>query len=108
VVPTGEKNSLIGTSNWEFKLGAGVIKGFSWGTITIRLTLDYDTREKQVEPGEYALEYLKRISNGFRFFIILEGSQDEVAIVPEIQWHINQSIFLKVNTGIGCLPKQPI
>ena len=29
VLPTGEKNSLIGTSNWEFKLGAGVIKGFN-------------------------------------------------------------------------------
>jgi len=67
--------------------------------------LDYDTGEKQVEPGEYALEYLNRISSSFRFFIMLEGSQDEVAIVPEIQWHINQSIFLKANTGIGVSSK---
>lgn len=71
VFPTGEKNSLIGTSNWEFKLGAGVIKGFSWGTITIRLALDYDTGEKQVEPGEYALEYLKEFRTVFDFLLCL-------------------------------------
>src|SRR3990172_32637 len=28
VLPTGEKNSLIGTSAWEFKLGTGMVKGF--------------------------------------------------------------------------------
>jgi hypothetical protein len=105
VFPTGEKNSMIGTSNWELKLGAGVIKGFNWGTITLRLALDYDTGEKKVEPGEYALEYLKRISNSFRLFIMLEGSQDEASIVPEIQWHISPNIFLKASTGIGLSSK---
>lgn len=105
VFPTGENNSLIGTSNWEFKLGAGVIKGFNWGTVTFRLALDYDTGENKVEPGEYALEYLKRISNSFRLFVMLEGSDDEAALVPEIQWFITQSILLKASTGIGVSSK---
>ena len=105
VFPTGEKNSLIGTSNWEFKLGTGVIKGFNWGTVTFRFAFEYDIGEKKVEPGEYALEYLKRISNSFRLFFMLEGSEDEVSLVPEIQWFITQSILLKASTGIGVSSK---
>lgn len=105
VFPTGEKNSLIGTSSWEFKLGAGVIKGFIWGTVTFRAAVDYTVEEKKVEVGEYAFEYLKRISNHFLFFIMLEGSQDEVEVVPELQWHISSSVFLKANTGFGITSK---
>jgi len=30
VFPTQDEGSLIGTSDWEFKLGVGMIKGFSW------------------------------------------------------------------------------
>jgi len=105
VFPTGDKNSLIGTSNWEFKLGAGVIKGFSWGTVTFRLALDYDTGEKNIEPGEYALEYLKRLSDDFRIFMMIEGSQDEASFVPGIQWFITPGIMLNANTGIGVSSK---
>jgi hypothetical protein len=105
VLPTGEKNSLIGTSVWEFKLGSGLIKGYPWGTITFRVAFDYDTGEKRIAPGEYALEYLKRLSNHFRIFAMVEGSEDEVAFVPEIQWHINRNIFVKANTGVGITSK---
>ncbi len=105
VFPTGDKHSLIGTSDWEFKLGAGVIKGFNFGTFTLRLAFEYNTGEKILEPGEYALEYLKRISNSFRLFFMLEGSEDEVSLVPEIQWFITQSVLLKASTGIGVSSK---
>ena len=105
VFPTGKKNSLIGTSDWEFKLGAGLIKGFNWGTITLRGAVDYITSEKKLEIGEYALEYLKRISSLFRIFIMIEGSEDEISLAPEIQWHINRNIILKLATGIGLTSK---
>ena len=105
VFPTGKKNSLIGTSDWEFKLGAGLIKGFYWGTITLRGAVDYITSEKKLEVGEYAIEYLKRISSLFRIFIMIEGSEDEISLVPEIQWHINRNIILKLATGIGLTSK---
>ena len=105
VLPTGEKNSLIGTSVWEFKLGTGLVKGYRWGTMTFRLAFDYDTGEKNIAPGEYAIEYLKRISNHFRIFVMVEGSEDEVAIVPEIQWHISRNVFLKAGTGFGVTSK---
>jgi hypothetical protein len=105
VFPTGEKNSLIGTSDWEFKLGAGLIKGFSIGTFTLRLALDYNTGENVIEPGEYALEYLKRLSDYFRLFVMIEGSQDEAAFVPEIQWFITPGILLKAGAGFGVSSK---
>jgi len=105
VFPTGKKNSLIGTSDWEFKLGAGLIKGFTWGTVTLRGAIDYTTNEKKLEVGEYAIEYLKRISSLFRIFIMIEGSEDEISLVPEFQWHINKNIIAKLATGIGLTSK---
>ena len=105
VFPTGEKHSLIGTSHWEFKFGLGLIKGFSWGTLTFRVAGNYTTEENKFEPGEYAFEYLKRISDRFRFFAMLEGEDDEVALVPEIQWHVTSSIFVKANIGFGVTSK---
>ena len=105
VFPTGKKNSLIGTSAWQFKLGTGLIKGFRWGTITMRVAIDYDDGEKVFDLGEYAFEYLKKASDRFRFFVMLEGSQDEAALYPEIQWHFSRKVFLKVNNGFGLTSK---
>jgi hypothetical protein len=67
--------------------------------------VDYVTAEKKFEPGEFALEYLKRVSNRFRFFVMLEGSEDEIELIPEIQWHINRNMFLKANSGFGVTSK---
>jgi len=105
VFPTGEKYSLIGTSDWELKLGTGLVKGFRWGTMTFRVAVDYSASEKIFGVGEYAVEYLKKVSNRFRFFVMAEGSDDEVALVPEMQWHIGPNLFLKANTGFGVTSK---
>ncbi len=105
VFPTGKQNSLIGTSDWEFKLGTGLIKGFRWGTVTFRVAVDYSAAEKTGRVGEYALEYLKRVSNRFRFLAMLEGAEDEAAVVPEIQWHLGRNLFVKANNGFGVTSK---
>jgi hypothetical protein len=105
VFPTGEKYSLIGTSAWEFKLGAGFVKGNKWGTITLRAAVQYDDAEKVFASGEYALEYLKRVSNGLRLFAMVEGAEDEVAVIPEMQWHFSGIAFLKANCAFGVTSK---
>jgi hypothetical protein len=69
------------------------------------LALEYDTGENKLGTGEYALEYLKRISNHFRFFVMIEGAEDEIALIPEIQWHISPHVFLKVNNGFALTSK---
>ncbi len=105
VFPTGKKHSLIGTSDWEFKLGSGLAKGLKWGTITLRAAVDYSAAEKTFGGGEYALEYLKKLSDHFRIFAMVEGAEDELAVVPELQWRLNGKFFLKANTGLGITSK---
>ena len=104
VLPTGKENSLIGTSELELKFSMGLIKGFGWGTVTPRLGVEYAAGEKTFGAG-YSLEYLKRLSNRFRIFAMLEGFQDELAGIAEIQWHFSRSAFLKVNNGFGLTSK---
>lgn len=105
VFPTGEKNSLIGTSDWELKLGTGMIKGFRWGTITVRGGIDWSAAEKRLGIGEYAVEYLKRVSDRVRIFAMMEGQDDEVTLVPEIQVFFSRKILFKANSGFGLTSK---
>lgn len=105
VFPTGEKNSLIGTSVWELKLGTGMIKGFRWGTITVRGGIDWTSSDKRLGIGEYAVEYLKRVSDRLRLFVMMEGADDELTLVPEIQVHFSRKVFLKANSGFGLTSK---
>ncbi len=103
VFPTAETGSLIGTSEWEFKLGFGVIRGMRWGTITARAAVA--TSGGTVEPGEYAVEYLKRLSNRFRVFGAIEGSQDEVELITEAHVFLARNVFLKLNNAFGLSSK---
>lgn len=105
VFPLQKEKKLIGTPDWEFKLGTGATKGFSWGTITLRVAAEYSMEESKVEAGEYAIEYLKRLSPAWRLYLGIEGSEDEVELIPELQWHLTNSIFMKLNSAFGITSK---
>jgi hypothetical protein len=106
VSPQQEDKVLIGTPDWEFKLGAGIVKGYSFGTLTLRLAAEYSMEEDAAEAGEYAIEYLKRVSPSWRVFLGIEGSQDEVELIPEAQWHIRtDKIMVKLNSAVGITSK---
>lgn len=96
---------LIGTQDWEFKLGLGVIKGFRWGTLTLRAAASYDAGEKGIAPGEYAVEYLKRISDLVRVVAAVEGEDDEVVLITELQLRLGGGVRLKLNNGFGLTSK---
>ncbi|KPK81045.1 MAG: hypothetical protein AMS25_07990 [Gemmatimonas sp. SM23_52] len=105
VFPLRKDRVLIGTQDWEFKLGAGVIKGFGWGTLTLRTAMAYDGAERKMEFGEYALEYLKRVSRLLRVVLLVEGEEDEVELIADTQWHISPRVFVRLNAGIGLTSK---
>lgn len=105
VFPLQKEKKLIGTQDWEFKLGTGLIKGFHWGTMTLRIATEYAAEEKKLELGEYAVEYLKRVSKVFRFYVGVEGSQDEVELITDIQFHIIQNAFIRINNAFGVTSK---
>jgi hypothetical protein len=105
VFPTGKKHSLIGTSDWQFKLGSGRVKGYRWGTFTARAAVEFDAGSNAFGAGEVAVEYLKRLSNSLRFFVMLEGTEDEWGLVPELQFQFGRYGYLKVGSGIGITSK---
>lgn len=102
VLPLQKTRRLIGTPDWEWKLGAGVARGFPWGTMTLRAAAEYSREERKFEAGEYAVEYLRRLSPAWRVFVAVEGNQlDEVALITEAQWRFLSCAFLKLNVGWG-------
>lgn len=103
VFPFQREKLLIGTTGWEFKFGTGVIRGFRWGTMTARVAIAH--ADGSLEPGEYALEYLRRVSRRFRLFAAVEGSEDEVELITEGQIFLTPKIVLKLNNAFGLTSK---
>lgn len=96
---------LIGTEDWEFKLGSGMTKGFFWGTMTLRTAVEYSMEESKLGLGEYAVEYLKRFSPAWLVYIGVEGSEDEVELITMLQWNMTDSIALRLNNAFGITSK---
>jgi len=105
VFPTQEEGSLIGTSDWEFKFGTGVMRGFSWGTMALRAAVEHDRGEGETDIGELAVEYVKRLSPSWRVYAGAEGTQDEWEMITEVQWHLAPQIFVKLNNAFGLTSK---
>ncbi len=105
VAPAQKKKKLIGTSDWEFKPGLGVAKGFHWGTVSARVAAEYAVEGSEFDLGEYAVEYLKRVSPKFRVFGGVEGTQDEVAAITELQYFFTDRIYLKFNNAFALTSK---
>jgi hypothetical protein len=106
VIPHNEEKVLIGTPGLELKFGTGLTRGFRWGTLTVRGAVEYD--EASTSPfdlGEYAIEYLKRVSPSWRLYLGIEGSSDELSLITEAQWHVTRNIFVKLNNGLGLTSK---
>jgi hypothetical protein len=98
---------LIGTQDWEASMGFGVIRGFRWGTITGRAAIAWDGADSKLDLGEYAFEYLKRLSPGWRIVATVEGETDEISLIGEAQWEFSRVAVLKLNCGFGLTPKAP-
>jgi hypothetical protein len=106
VAPHHRSKALIGTPGVELKLGTGVIRGFRWGTLTARVGVQYShASTSKWDLGEYAVEYLKRVSPRWRLYVGLEGTQDELSLITEAQWHLKSNVFVRLNNGLGLTSK---
>jgi hypothetical protein len=103
VFPFQQSKLLIGTPEWEFKAGIGMTRGLRWGTITVRAAVA--NVGGTFEPGEYAFEYLRRVSRRLRVFAAVEGSEDEVEFISEAQVFLAPRIALKLNNAVGITSK---
>ncbi len=103
VFPFQKAKKLIGTSSWELKYGMGLSRSRSWGTTTLRASVAWT--EGKAEIGEYAVEYVRGVSDRVRVFAGIEGTQDEVALITEAQISLARSVRLKLNNGFGLTSK---
>lgn len=105
VFPFQKSKVLIGTSVWELKYGMGLARSSSWGTAILRggVALVDGT----AELGEYALEYVRGVSERLRIYTGVEGSQDEVTLITEAQIFFTPDIKLKLNSAFGLTEKAP-
>ncbi len=105
-LPRRGADPLIGTPDWELGLGTGLTRGFGWGTVTLRAAIEVAPGStSRLDAGEYALEYLKRLSPRWRVYAAVEGTQDEVSLITELQWHLARNAFLRINNGFGITSK---
>jgi hypothetical protein len=104
VFPHDEEEPLRG-SYFEVKIGAGITRGFTWGTLSGRLAAAYSDEEESVEAGEFAIEYLKRVSPSWRLYAGIEGESDEIEAILEAQWHFAPWGFVKLNSAFGVTAK---
>jgi hypothetical protein len=105
VLPLQKSRKIIGTQHLEHFFGIGLVRGFRWGTLTVRTAAEYDHGTKQFDAGEYAIEWLRRLSPSWRVVAAIEGNQvDEVSLLTEVQWFINRHAAFKINSGLGLTP----
>lgn len=103
VFPHHKTKYLIGTPELETKAGIGLIKGFRWGTITVRAAVEQ--AGGVFDLGEIAVEYYRRLSRAFCVYAGFEGTQDEIEFISEIQWWLSDTVRLKLNNGFGVTSK---
>lgn len=105
VSPQQKDKLFISTPDWELKWGVGLIRGTRLGTFTVRAGAEYLVEDGTWDLGEYAVEYLKRVSPQWRLYTGFEGTQDEVSLLAEAQYHFSPFAYLKLNNAIGVTSK---
>ena len=84
-----------------FEVGLELLSTVPVVMTSVGLALLFRVTQRQ-NAGEYAFEYLKRLSPKWRVFASIEGTQvDEVELITEVQWHPHRRAFLKMNNGLG-------
>jgi hypothetical protein len=100
---------LISEPRWDLQPGFGMIRGWNWGTLALRVTGEYNWEGKNLDLGEVAIEYLKRLSPSLRVNIGLEGGEggapDEFDLVAGVHWRLTNSLAFKFDNALGISSK---
>ena len=105
VFPLQRSKKLLGTQDWQFASGAVLTKGYSFGTLSLRGGVGYDRGDRKFKVGEYAIDYLKKLSPAWRVALSLEGHESELSIIGEVQYTLSKDATLKINSGFGLSSK---
>jgi hypothetical protein len=98
---------LLGNSDWEAEAGLGAIKALPWGTMAVRASVAYDAGDGEIEMGEYAIEYCRRLTPSCRIAAALIGEPDELSLLSEVQWRFRENAFTRINVALGVTDEAP-
>ncbi len=107
--PSHKRKVLIGDAQWNVKGEIGLMRGFRWGMMTFRTTVEYNRGDTHPDLGETSLEYLRQMSRAFRLFLAIEGGEggapDDWTFVSGGRWRLTDGLFLKFDNALGLLSK---
>lgn len=108
-IPAQTNKLIIGDRNWDLKPGIGMIRGFSWGTMSVRTTVEYNRDDTHWDLGESSIEYLRRLSPAWRVYAGIEGGEtggpDEWELNLGVHWSVTRFLSLKLDNGVGISAK---
>jgi hypothetical protein len=110
VIPANQKRKvLIGDKLTDVKGEIGLTRGFHFGTMTLKTTVEYNHGDHHWDLGETSLEYLRRLSPAWRILLAIEGGEtgapDEWVFVTAGQWRIANGCYLKLANAVGLMSK---
>jgi len=108
-IPSQTRKVLIGNPDWDVRPGFGVVRAFPWGTMTTRITVEYNHDDRLWDLGEFSIEYLKSLTPALRLNLAFEGGEtgamDEWDLVAGVRYRIRDRLFLKLDNAVGLMPK---
>jgi hypothetical protein len=110
VIPANQRRKvLIGDKLTDVKGEIGFTRGYRFGTMTFKTTVEWNHGDHHWDLGETSLEYLRRLSPDFRLLLAIEGGEtgapDEWVFVTAAQWRIANRFYLKFANGLGLMSK---
>lgn len=108
-LPSQRRKVLIGDREWDLKPGIGVVRGYGWGTMTARVTVEYNRDDRHTDLGEFSIEYLRRLSPAWRVNLAIEGGEsgapDEWTLVSGVQWRLGKVLRFRFDNAVGLSSK---
>jgi len=109
-IPESNKDKvLIGDTPTDLQAEIGFTRGFGFGTMTFRTTIEYTHIDKAWDFGETSIEYLRRLSETWRVMVGLEGGEgggpDEFVAVTSFQARLASRAVLNFGNSIGFFSK---
>ena len=87
---------LIDEPNWDLKPGVGIIRGYHWGTLMVRVTAEWNREASSPDLGEVAVEYLRRLTPSLRLNVAVEGGEggapDEFDLITGVNWRLSDNV----------------
>lgn len=100
---------LIEEPDFDAKPGIGLVRGFGFGTMTIRIAAEYNHAEHKPDLGEFAIEYLRRVTAAGHLYFAVEGGEggalDEWDFISGVRWRLGERVDFKLDNALGISSK---